>query len=77
MVDDSILCNNEKDGMTFKVLTSDVRISRCIDFQKIEVGSIVVIQFTDPVNVQDDNTISSAVSMSKGYINDGSVNVLE
>ncbi len=77
IVDDSILCNNEKDGMTFKVLTSDMRISRCIDFQKIEVGSIVVIQFTDPVNVQDDNTISSAVSMTRGYINDGSVNVLE
>jgi len=77
IVDDSILCANEKDGAAFKVLTSDVRISRCIDFQKIDLGSVVVIQFTDPINAEDDNTVFGAISMTRGYITDGNVSVLE
>ena len=77
IVDDSILCNNEKDGVAFKVLTSDVRISRCIDFQKIDVGSIVVIQFTAPVSIDNGNIVSGAISMTKGYITDGDISVLE
>ena len=77
IVDDSILCSNEKDGMAFKVLTSDVRISRCIDFQKIETGSVVVIQFTDPIHIDNGNIVSDAISMTQGTIMDGNVSVPE
>lgn len=77
LIDDSVLCSDEKDGMVFKVSTSDIRIRRCIDFQKIGVGSIVVIQFTEPLNIEEGSTVYGAVSMVKGYINDGSVAVPE
>ena len=77
IVDDTILCKNEKDGMRFKVLTSDVRMRRYIEFQKIKTGSIVVIQFTNPVNVKDGNTISSAISMTYGFIEEGKALSLE
>lgn len=77
LVDDSILCADEDDGMVFKVLTSDLRISRCIDYQKIGTGSIVVVSFTDPVNVEDGNIVTGAVSMAKGYLSDDGVAVPE
>ena len=50
---------------------------RCIEFQKIETGSVVVIQFTDPVNVEAGNLITGAISMKKGFIEDGNVMVNE
>lgn len=77
LIDDSILCSNEKDGMVFKVSTSDIRIRRCIDFQKINIGSIVVVEFTEPVNTEAGNIVTGATSMIKGYINDGTVTVLD
>jgi len=77
LVDDSILCADEKDGMVFKVLTSDLRISRCIDYQKIEVGSIVVISFTGPIDVEAENVVTGAVSMVKGYLYEDGVAVPE
>lgn len=71
LVDDSILCVDENDGMVFKVLTNDLRISRHIDFQKISTGSIVAISFTEPVNVEEGNVVSGAISMARGSIYDG------
>lgn len=77
LVDDSILCADEDDGMVFKVLTSDLRVSRFIDYREVSTGSIVVIAFTEPVNVEDGNVVSGAVSMAKGSLYDGDVAVPE
>ena len=77
LVDDSILCADENDGMVFKVLTSDLRISRFVDYQEISTGSIVVITFTEPVNVEDGNVVSGAVSIAEGSLVDGGVAVPE
>lgn len=73
LVDDSILCADEDDGMVFKVLTTDLRVSRFIDHQEVSTGSIVAVTFTEPVNVEDGNVVSGAVSMAKGAIYDGDV----
>lgn len=77
LVDDSILCADVKDGMVFKVLSTDLRISRCIDYQKIEVGSIVVVGFTEPVHTEVGNLVDSAVSLNQGYLIDGSISIEE
>lgn len=77
LVDDSVLCADEKDGMVFKVLTSDLRISRCIDFQRISVGSIVVIGFREPIRIEAGNTVSGAVSMVTGSLYEGEVVIPE
>lgn len=77
LVDDSILCADAEDGMVFRILTTDLRISRCIDYQKIGVGSIVVIRFTEPVHTETGNLVDSAVSMDKGYLCDNSICVPE
>ena len=73
LVDDSILCANEDDGMVFKVLTTDLRVSRFIDHQEVSSGSIVAVTFTKPVNVEDGNVVSGAISMAKGALYDGEV----
>ncbi len=79
LVDDSILCKDEKDGMVFKVLTADIRVSRCIDFLKIGVGSLVVVSFTEPVGMETENgyTISSATGVTRGTFSGGEVLVPE
>ena len=77
LVDDSILCVDENNGMVFKVLTSDLRISRHIDFQKISTGTIVAINFTEPVNVEEGNVVSGAISMARRSIYDGEVVIPE
>ena len=77
LVDDSILCVDENDGMVFKVLTSDIRISRCIDYLKIGTGCIVVISFTEQVNVEAGNLVTDAISMDRGFLYDGKVAVPE
>ena len=77
LVDDSILRENESRGIVFRVTATDIRIRRCIEFQKIGVGSVVVVQFTDPVNTADGYSIDSAISMARGYLNDGDVVVPE
>ena len=77
LVDDSILCADEDDGMVFKVLTSDLRIGRYLDYREVRTGSIVTITFTEPVNVEDGNVVSGAVSMAKGFFYDGGVAVPE
>lgn len=77
LVDDSVLCADEDDGMVFKVLTSDLRVSRCIDYQKIGTGSIVVISFTELIDIEAGNVVTSAVSMNKGYLYDDGVAVPE
>lgn len=77
LVDDSILCEDESRGIVFRVTATDIRVRRCIEFQKIGVGSVVVVQFTDPVDTADGYSIDSAVSMTRGYLHDGDLVVPE
>ena len=78
LVDDSILCEDESDGIVFKVSSTDLRVRRCIEFQKIDVGSVIVVSFTDPVIAGEDGcTIDSAISVARGYLSGGDVTVPE
>ena len=71
LVDDAILCANKNDGMTFKIPTSDLRISRCLDLQEIKTGDFVVVFFTGDVDADRGNIVSGAVSMSRAAISEG------
>lgn len=77
LIDDTILCSNENDGMTFKVYLNDIRISRYIDLGEIGVGDIVVVYFTGDIDTNAGNVVEGALSISKGTISDGSVSVPE
>lgn len=77
LVDDTILCSDKNDGMTFKVYLNDLRISRCIDLGRINVGDIVVVYFTGNIDTDAGNVVEGAFSLSKGTISDGRISVPE
>ena len=77
LVDDTVLCSDGNDGMTFKVYLNDLRISRWIDFGGISVGDIVVVHFTGNIDTDAGNVVEGAFSLSKGTISGGGVSVPE
>ncbi len=64
LVDDSVLCKNEADGITYKILINDIRISRYVNKAIVKFGDIVQISYEGEIDEQNSNTISSAFSIS-------------
>ena len=62
LLDDSILCANPDDGITYKILLNDLRISRYAESGAIRVGENV--QITYEGEIDESNTIDSAISAS-------------
>lgn len=80
LVEDSVLCENPEDGITYRVLLNDLRISRYVEHGIIKVGNNVQITYEGeiyPANANDANTINSAVSASKVIISEGDVLIPE
>lgn len=64
LVDDSFLCKNEADGIAYKILINDIRISRYVDRDIVKIGDNVQISYDGEIDEQNSNTISSAFSIS-------------
>lgn len=77
LVDDSILCKNPADGITYKVLLNDLRISRYVDYGIVKVGDTVQISYEGEIDETNVNTITSAISASKATISNGDVSIPE
>lgn len=73
LVDDSILCKNPADGITYKVLLNDLRISRYVDYGIVKVGDTVQISYEGEIDETSGNTIAGAISAFKATISDGDV----
>lgn len=77
LVDDSVLCVDQKDGMVFKVPTDDLWISRYIDCGKIKSGDVVMVRFTGDIDVEEGNLVNGVCEIADAIISDGEVWVLE
>lgn len=77
LVDDSVLCVDQKDGMVFKVPTDDLRISRYIETGKIKAGDVVQVSFTEDIDVEAGNLVNGVCDIADAIISDGEVWVLE
>lgn len=77
LVDDSILCVDEDEGMVFKVPTDDLRVSRYVDSGRIKVGDVIRISFTGDIDAEGGNVIRNVWDISKATIYDGDVMVAE
>lgn len=62
LVDDSILCIDPSDGIVFKVLLNDLRISRYVDYDIINVGETIQVSFEGEIK---NNTVDSAIAAAK------------
>lgn len=77
LVDDSVLCKDPADGITFKILLDDIRISRYFSIGVIGVGDTVVVKYEGDVDNRNGNTINGVVSISEAFISGGNVYVPE
>lgn len=77
LVDDTILCVDEKDGMIFRIPTEDIKISRMVDLGYLTVGDVVLVNFTGTVDVGSGNIVSSPVSVQTGILWEGEILIEE
>lgn len=77
LVDDSILCKDPDEGITYKVLLDDLRISRYVEREIVRVGDAVQISYRGEIDETDGNAVTGAVSLNKVFIYDGDVMIYE
>lgn len=75
LIDDSVLCANEKDGTVYKVLSDNIRMKRCVELTGIKVGDMVVVKYGGEIS--DKNQINGAYSMDKGTLVEGDLVIPE
>ena len=77
LVDDSVLCKDPADGITYKVMLDDVKISRYVECDFVKVGSTVVVSYEGDIDTKNGNAISKAIDISEGLISYGDVLIPE
>ncbi len=77
VLDDTVLCADESEGMLFTILTEDIRMRRCLECMDFSVGDTVVIKFTDEILSADGAAINNAYEIMKCRILDDTIAVPE
>ncbi len=77
LVDDSIMCRRESDGMIFRIPTDNLRISRILEHITFEIGDTVAVNFLGTVDTSESNRISNVRDISPAIIEDGEAMVQE
>jgi len=75
ILDDTVICNDPADGTTYKILLNDLRIERYVDHEIIKVGGMVQITFEGEID--DQNTVDTAISAANVMISKGEVLIPE
>lgn len=68
LVDDSILCKNPEDGITYTILLNDIRVSRYVDSNMVEVGETISVTYEGEIDEENSHTIRHAYSLSDVHI---------
>lgn len=77
LLDDSILCKDPADGITYKIMLNDMSVSRYVDCGIVRVGSTVVVSYEGGIDVRNGNAINKAIDISEGIISDGDILIPE
>lgn len=75
LLDDSALVNGE--GMVFKVPTTDLEVSRWLDFGGIGVGDLIAVSYTGGIANDEDHTVLEPYALSAAVLNGDEVGVPE
>lgn len=73
LVDDSVLCRDPADGVTYKVLLNDLRISRYVSCGVVQEGDTVQILYDGERNGGGGTTIENAISAMKVVLSGGGI----
>ena len=79
LIDDSVLCVNQDEGMVFRIPTGDLRIKRTLvaPYGTVKVGDLVRVEYTGMIDTENNNTVNGAFSISKGTLVDGGLAIPE
>ena len=77
LVDDTVLCKDPKDGITYKVLLNDLRISRYVQMNLIKAGDMVEVLYSGQMDEENDHAIREATYASKVTIVEGKAYIPE
>ena len=75
LVDDSVLCKDEKDGIVFKIPTDSMIVRRRIEYYHLKTGDAVMIEYKG--NISKDYTVNGIVSMNEARIFEDGIYVEE
>ncbi len=74
LVNDGVLCEDSEDGISFKVMLNDVRISRYVTSGEVNLNSTVRVEYEGKIDVENGYVIYDAISAYKAIIGgDGTV----
>lgn len=79
LIDDSVLCTDENDGIVFKIFADDPKIKRCFEYSgcRISVGDTVQVTYTGSIDTENGNTVTGAIAVNTCFIADGTVLIPE
>ena len=67
-VDDSILCKNPDEGITYRIPLDDIRVSRYVDLQIIKKGDLVHVTYEGGIDAENGYAIDRVISISEAII---------
>ena len=68
MIDDSALCKDPAEGIVYKVLLNDLRISRYFKTGNLKLGDDVAIYYEEDMADEQEHVIDSAISAQQIWI---------
>lgn len=77
IIDDSAFCNDPENGIQYKILLNDKRISRYIENDFVRVNELVEVTFEGEIDIEGGYVIDSAYHIKSVIITDGEVMVPE
>lgn len=77
LIDDSALCEDESDGIVFRVPTEDIRIYRHIAVGEVTVGDWVLVRFTGDIDADNQYTVNGALNIATGTAYHGGIMIPE
>ena len=77
IIDDSAFCNDPKNGIQYKILLNDKRISRYVENDFVRVNELVEVIFEGEIDIEGGYVIDSAYNIKSVIIIDGEVMVPE
>jgi len=77
IIDDSVFCNDPENGIQYKILLKDKRISRYIENDFVRVNDMIEVTFEGEIDIEGGYVIDSAYNLKIVLITNGEVMVPE
>ena len=77
LVDDSILCDNPAEGIAYKILLNDLRVTRYIDKGGVKINDTVLVYYNGEINAENEHTINTATYITEATISFEDISVTE